>query len=426
MCENRVYVLYVYTHIIKKEYFMTYLKISYRIDGKLYLIYENQDFYKQIFFDIPIDFFISLNALTALAIVCRPIEVKTIYFDFPVSEQTEAIINSGYNIQILSEIVSDTDIASHSMAYLGLPPSYIPKRNKTYLSFSGGLDSLAMRCMFPEIPLVSTDFTGGKGGVFQREVNFFERFHGHIVKTNLRYTGYQDIDWRFMGCGMILMSDYLGIKCMLVGSIMDASMWIFSRIQDKNFAKRTFNNRSYHGYEIAHIQEGKPILSATESGTARICTLKGEYICQLSLDSAADPDKLKYMSKSIALRLAFNKPVDGTYMKQNFGIIPNNRHHMGKITSFTDTLRSLYLLWKFGAEFYQQYIGDITPQAHTFIQSNSMAFYEKYNPLFTEYIPTYYRQRVLDTYKKVNIYPYETSDFENAQNIQQFLENCKV
>ncbi len=405
---------------------MTNINISYRIDGKLYLIYENQDFYKQVFFDIPKDFFISLDSLTALAVVCRPIEVQTIYFDFPISEQAQAIINKEYNIQVLSKIVSDTDIANCGMTYLGHLPLNIPHRNNTYLCFSDTLDSLAVQCMFPEIPLVSMDYKSGKRGGIQQQDAFFAQFYTHIVKTNLRYIGYRDVDWCVMGCGMILMSDYLGINCMLTGASIDISLWNFSKMQDEKIAHNVFPSRMYQGYQMARLQGGRPILSITENGIARICALKGEHICQLALNSTASPDQLKYVSQTLMVRWAFNKSIDGTYMKENFGIIPYRKFDAKKSTGFTNTLRSLYLLWKFGADFYQQYIGDITPQAHTFIQSNSMAFYEKYNPLFTEYIPDYYKQRVLDIYKKVNILPYESSDFENVQKVEQFFKHHAI
>lgn len=373
--------------------------------GELNIDYNELDFAKTHKYSVPLDFFISCESLVALAIACRPKPITHVSFSFPISENAKKLLSRDYKITTESEVVPENTL-------FGATPllGQIPSRARTFLSFSGGVDSLAARYLVgQDAEILSIDY----GSRFEREIDFFKKWQPVVIKTNFRDKPFQEkIDWRFMSAGALLMSDYLGIETVLFGTILEAAPFWFNTIYRSVFEDTTH----YQSFALSRVNSGQAVTSLSEYGTTKVAHCYGTEILEASIKSAADEKTSKKLRKLLLGKIITGDEITDEWALHNGPpVIPLS----GK--SFSEDVLGLYFAWRLGCDFTDKHILQMDEEFRDFAQQVDMAFFEKYNQFNLSSTPTKLKHKFVKAFEKIGIEPYQDRDIEALQKVRIFL-----
>ncbi|HAW1909491.1 DUF6395 domain-containing protein [Escherichia coli] len=372
----------------------------------LLITYIDDDFHKEISFNIPNDFFISNDSLVALIVACRPKLLSEISFDFAISERAKAIIEKDYNLKVV-KIGSKSEIPFFGFDIDGGNN----ERTENYLNFSGGVDSLgAYYLTRKSAHLISIDF----GSRFARESNFFSEWNTYIVKTNFRDKPFNEkIDWRFIAAGAILMSDYLKIKTLFFGTILEASPWWF-KFEDRNSFE---NSNVYQVFRLANLKIAQPVASLSEYGTTLLALKFGESTLDKSVISSSDIGSSKFFRKSLLQKIVKNEIISPEWVERNK---PKTINHTGQ--SFSEDILALYFASKLGIDFVNKNIIKTSADFDEISNSVDMSFFEKYNQKNLSVIPIELRNEFQEIIRICGMKPYDQEDIINFNKVRNYLD----
>lgn len=373
--------------------------------GRLSIHYVDGDFSKVHQYKVPLDFFIRADSLVALAIACRPKAIESVAFNFPISNEAVSMLLRDYKITVSSEV-------SESNKTLGREPLFgvLPERKRRFLSFSGGVDSLAARYLIGhDAEILSIDY----GPRFAREREFFEKWQTLVIETNFRDKPFsENIDWRFMSSGALLMSDYLGIETVIFGTILEASPAWFNTVYRPVFEE----SKHYQSFALAKISAGQSVTSLSEYGTTKVAHCYGKEILESSIKSAADEKTSKKLRKLLLGKIITGEEITEEWAEQNApALIPSS----GK--SFAEDILGLYFAWRLGDEFTDKHILHMDDEYRQFSKTADMGFFEKYNQFNLSATPLDLKQKFVRVFAELGIDPYEESDIDSLQEVRRFL-----
>lgn len=373
--------------------------------GHLVICYSDAEFEKTHTYNVPLDFFITSDSLVALVIACRPKPISDVKFSFPVTETALFLLARDFKIECLSEKSQDNIV-------FGAAPSVgaLPERSRRYLSFSGGVDSLAARYLIgQDAGLISIDF----GERFKRESDFFEKWQPIIIRTDFRNKPFnENIDWRFMSAGALLMSDYLAIDTVIFGTILEAAPVWFNTIYRSVFEE----TRHYQSFALAKIRSGQAVTSISEYGTTKVAHCYGEEILSASIESAADDNTSKKLRKLLLGKIITGDEITEDWMSANgTKIIPKSG------SSFAGDILGLYFAWKLGSEITDKYILSMDEEFAEFSKTANMTFFEKYNQFNLSSTPTDLKHKFVKIFEEIGMQPYGDEDIKALQDVRLFL-----
>lgn len=375
-------------------------------NGILEIVYKSDDFEKLITFDVPLDFFITSDSLVGLCIACRPVQLKLISFDFDVTHRAKLILSKDYHCSLY-----ETNLVEVNKVYgfQGYKNKLI--RNKTVLSFSGGVDSMAAHYLCESnADLLSIDF----GSWFKREADFFKRWNTTILKTDFRNKPFNESDWTFMAAGGILYSDYLGIEILLWGQVLEAAPWWFDVKKKNEFV----NNGNYLVFNLANIKIGQVVAALSEYGTTLVASMYGREILNKSIISAAESGSMKSVRKYLLEKIIYKEPIDEQWIDS---LKLKQKGNSGK--SFADDILGFYFSWKLGIDFVEKYLMNLDDQFKQASSKFNMSFFEKYNTSNMPSVPEFLRDGILNKFHALGLEPYSDDDFLNLSKVRSYLSN---
>lgn len=374
-------------------------------NGSLAISYKELEFSKLHTYTVPLDFFITSDSLVALAIACRPKPIETASFSFPISQNAATLLLRDFKITTDSETISENLV-------FGAEPSdgELPVRKRRFLSFSGGVDSLAARYLIgQDVDYLSIDF----GESFKRESDFFNKWQPLVITTDFRKKPFnENLDWRFMSSGALLMSDYLGIETVIFGTILEASPVWFNTIYRSVFEE----SKHYQSFALAKVNAGQSVTALSEFGTTKVAHCYGDEILNASIKSAADENTSKKLRKLLLGKIITGEEITESWATENGpASIPKSG------ASFAGDILGLYFAWKLGTEFTEKFILKMDEEFAQFARDADMGFFEKYNPFNLSSTPVDLKHKFIGIFKKVGIPPYEDEDVAALQRVRNFL-----
>lgn len=286
------------------------------------------------------------NVNIAVALLATVKGYKTINIDLPLDLETQSDLREIFNVKFSGEI-KRVHMDSN-------------KKNIGLL-FSGGVDSLAASCLMPaeSLKLVAIDY----GKFYEREKNFFSQFNPHILRTNVRQSGYfiqmELAHPPAFSVAPLLLDEKLKFKQLATGDIFEAS-------QELNCAYL-----AKMGFPSKYINAGRifPVMGLTEVGTSIICRNNFSLdVIKKNVDCAEEVGTLKRYRKELLFN-AVGVPVEKHRIQNpvKFG------------SDFTSDFLSLYLIKKLGLDETTTFVYDIPKEVREFVSKNRLEFYDKYN-----------------------------------------------
>lgn len=349
----------------------------------------------EVYFDLsePVEIDDNLIAIS-LSTFCGN-KFDEIYFDLSISDKTIKNISFYTQSNVNVSSINNEDFIRED-------------RTKIALNFSGGFDSLAAKILFGDnVELISMHF-------FDSEYKFFKNFKPYIVKTNFRQLGYADNVWTFMGVGSILYSNFLNIKYLTFGTILEAyhlhaTSFLSSR---DRFIESPFN--------FAGIDTLKLIQSMTEIGTALVICNTYPFLANESLNSLSLPRTEKRYRKQLILQILKKKfNLDNILIELTEAPPENARLTWGN--DYALDFLNLYILKHAGYEETSKIMKNIPQVVVDFVNNNSLDFYEKYNPNYLNNIPKEMKSDVAKNLAIAKIFPYNQKDYDDLKKVLEFL-----
>ena len=282
----------------------------------------------------------------AVALLATVKGYKKINIDLPMDLETQSELGKLFNVRFSGE-AKQVCIDEN--------------KNNIGLLFSGGVDSLATSCLLPpeSLKLIAIDY----GKFYEREKNFFVGFNPHILKTNVRQSGYflqmELAHPPAFSVAPLLLDQKLKFKQLATGDIFEASQ----ELNCTYLTKMSFPSK--------YINAGRifPVMGLTEVGTSIICRDNFSLdVINKSVDCAEDIGTLKRYRKELLFN-AVGVPVEKHRIQNpvRFG------------SDFTSDFLSLYLIKKIGLDETTTFVCDIPKEVNEFVSKNRLKFYEKYN-----------------------------------------------
>lgn len=365
--------------------------------NELSFCFDDINFSKRATFVVPKDFYASSDVLTAVAVAIRPIACDVMKFDFPISSRAKDIALKSYGIRIQSPV----DLLSQPVS-----------RSKTFLNFSGGIDSLAAyHLLRNSIQNVSIDF----GGAFAREANWFREWDTYVVETNFRTKPFNEsLDWRFMAAPAILFSDYLDIGTICWGTVLEASPFWLSENVKTDAAK----SRATHVFEMANVRVAQTVSAISEYGTMKVAASLGEAILDKGIESCAPPSSEKFIRKKLLKKIVLERNIDNDFFER---YKLDRKHKFG--TSFGADVLTLYFCWRLGYETVERHLADFTLEQKRTISTLNMRFFERINTANIPSLEPEMRGQIVAGYKECGLAEYDDSDFRALAICRDFLGN---
>lgn len=348
---------------------------------------------KAVQFNVPSDFTISGDLAAAVAIAIRPLDSRSICFNFPVSSRAREIVAKDYLMEV--------------KAPDGIEPLIRPIEN-SFLNFSGGVDSLAaQKLLGSRVRLLSIDFGGG----FAREAEWFREWDTFVVETNFRNKPFnENLDWRFMAAGTLLFAEYLHIGSVYWGSVLEASPYWFSN-QRKKAVEETV---STHVFGIANLRMCQAVTPLSEYGTMKIAATTGAETLERSLVSCANPKSEKYFRKMLLRSIATGEQLSTEVLRAT---APQRKYAFR--SSFGVDVLTAYFCWSLGIDFVREYLAEISDENAKELSNLDMRFFEKYNPANVPALPAAAQKEILGGYEECGLKPYDAIDVES-------LDKCRI
>ena len=369
-------------------------------------IIDFQDKKQELFFELPDGIIPDNNLLGYVIATMVGKKYDKVTIDLELDEDTRRNIEKFTNAEVIVRGICNEKIS-------------IEKENNIILNFSGGFDSLAVLCLLPKekVKLVFVDF----GGWFEREKKFAEKFSIYCVKTNFRRTSMSEKslnlaanDWRFMGCGAILLSNYLKASFNVFGTILEASVNHFMPVNTYNC------NVDIEPFSNIGMKDIGVIRGITEIGTAMIVSKYVPELINESLNSLAAKNSEKRKRKEILVRIVDKK------FHRNLPYIEsqecNEKIKFG--TNFALDFLVLYIIKNCGIEVANETIIEIPNEAIQLSKNLELNFYERLN---TNYISTFPDKEMKAFYfeklLQADIIPYTEEDWKEYRIVADFLNH---
>lgn len=313
------------------------------------------------------------------------------------------------NIQKFTKAVVRAEVSDENNAEESLPA--VSDRKKVILNFSGGGDSLAAKCLLPsETELVSIDFGTG----FDREKNFFEQFHPHILQTNFRQLKMEKNSWTFMGAGTILYSSYLNAAYYLFGTVLEATTWNFLPGSNRIGPER-IPPFSYMG-----LRNIRCVTGLTEVGTAMVVSYYMPQFVEACLSSLSRPGTIKRKRKELLFEIVCSR----YGRKTDFAStpVPERKIPFGK--NFSEDFLCLYYLKHKGKEAAQKIVTDIPEEALLLASRLKLNFYERLHSSYlnkSSFPDDQWRADYIKKAVAAGVLPYEEEDYREFRLVADFL-----
>ena len=361
-------------------------------------VYEYDD---EIFIhDLTSPLILNDESIFVVAILSRPanfdeirinaLSVDEAYIDFFEKTTKSKIVCSRKNSTTIHRLREKLDI----------------EKEKIYLGFSGGFDSVAAKGILGEsAELVSIDF----GGAFSREEEFFKVFNPSTFGWNIRKTRKyakkfnEGLDWRFMLAPVAACAISSKMNVISTGSIFEASPFWFSANNIKKFSKYSAFGM---GPAISMIN---PVAALTEYSTTKIALATlGEELISKSLKSLASERSFKFYRKQVLLSLIRGES------------LPENKSTMHKFgSSLADDFLTLYLGWRVGWKWVAENYA-LLPVDFSF--DINMKFVEKYSLNNLHSFCANGSGFLAEKYKLFDIEPFTDDDCSNHGKVCDFLK----
>lgn len=332
----------------------------------------------------------------ALSTLCGRGNYSQIKYDFKISEKAKMDIEFFCQSEVIADIKNEIPIDGNK------------KRVTNALSFSGGFDSLAAKYLMPnDTVLVSMDL----GGRFTREIEFFQKFDTHIVRSNLLETHLRKNSWSFMGIAAILYSDYLGIKHHTFGGILEASVNNFSNnpVAAKNI--------TFPPFAAANMINAPYTLGVTEIGTAQVLLHSAPELIVASLNSLANNGETKKYRKQLIVDLVSKR--QGIDFKLEVFDTPNNKWKFGE--SFADDFLVFYFLKYADQSAVDKMFCNVPDEIITCVKDLELTFFERINTNFIENFPRELLGGFLNKASNYGLTPYTENDWKEFAIIRDVL-----
>lgn len=361
---------------------------------------ESLELNEPLFFELSDKISIDHNQIAvALATLCGQ-KYDNIYMDLSINKD---ILNELQNFTN-AEIKVNTII---NEKYL----NFLAERNMM-LGFSGGLDSLAAyslfkdSCMFENVYLTSLDL----GGKFSREKEFFKRFKPYVVSSNFADLKLNRNHWSFMYIPQILFSKHLNAKYIVLGGVLESGVY--------GLSEKFSLSPNTHSIPVSFInlESLSFIHGLTGLATATIVMQTRPELIDLSLKSLANPGEEKRYNKQLEIDILSKKLNKRIYYEP---VSAGGKHKWGNY--FPVDFLCLYFIKNAGLEEASKIIDDIPDRVVEFANSLSLDFYEKYNNNFLVKLPEKYRLKYLQRLSKCGIYPYNSNDWKEYNEVAKFL-----
>lgn len=285
------------------------------------------------------------------------------------------------------------------------------EKGKVILNFSGGGDSLAAKCLLPsDIELVSIDFGTG----FERERNFFEQFHPHILRTNFRRLKMDRNSWTFMGAGAILYSKYLRASHYVFGTVLEATTWNFLPHLNR------IGSGKVPPFSFMGLESIRCITGLTEVGTTMVVCHYLPQLMDACLSSLSRPGTIKRKRKELLFEIVCSR----YGRKANFVSTPAPERKIPFGQNFLEDFLCLYYLKHRGREAAQNIISDIPEEALLLAGRLKLNFYERLHCAFLNESSFPDNQWRADYIKKAvaaGVLPYEEEDYREIRLVADFL-----
>lgn len=353
-----------------------------------------------LFFELSDEILIDHNQIAlTLATLCGQ-KYDIIYMDLSINENILKDLKYFTNAEIkVNNIINEEYI------------NFLSERN-VMLGFSGGLDSLAAYSlfndsdMFDNVYLTSLDL----GGTFSREKEFFKRFRPYVVSSNFVSMKFNRNHWSFMYIPQILFSKHLNAKYIVLGGVLESGVYGLS----EKFSLDPYT----HSIPASFINlEALPFFQGlTEFATAIIVLQTRPELIDLSLKSLANPGEEKRYNKQLCVSVMSKKLNKKIYYEH----VPEGlKHEWGNY--FSIDFLCLYFIKTAGVEEASKIVKGIPDSAVKFANSLSLEFFAKYNTNFLVKLPEKYRLKYLQMLCKYNIYPYNSNDWKEYNEVAKFL-----
>lgn len=334
--------------------------------------------------------------------MCRQ-KFKIIYIDLEVEKYfVENIKGFTYN---KAKITFKNIVENH----ISEKTTFQKDKYNNALNFSGGFDSLAVKYLLPEdTKLIAIKY----GGRLERESDYFKKFEPYIIETNIRdntdiskWGIFSPYDYNFFNLGSILFSEYLNLKYLFSGNVLEASA---STI---NYNPKFIQNVG----SLINLFHGNPSRLLTEVATTIILNHYNPKEILPSLESLAKKGERKYYRKQLLILLA--KKRVGENLQDIDLAKPKSKTTFG--TSFTEDFLAPYFIKHFGIE--MSYLKDVPKEFIELSNSLNLSFYEKFNPNNLVEIPEHLRGYIFSKMAEAGVMPYDEKDWKEFRQIANFL-----
>lgn len=360
-------------------------------DGALRFTMRKADCLDEVWYRAPCPFRSHPDTLaTVMSCLCGS-AYDEMSFDFPISEHCRNAIERKCRALVTAAGTTSPRVSGPNVG----------------LSFSGGYDSLAAWLMSPEyFTRIAMDW----GGRFSRERRFFETLNPIIVSTNARELKVDKIDWRFMGTGTVLLSDFLDLGEIAFGTIFEGSL---SYIRSSGPRKSPPLN-----WESAGLKDCTPTRGLNQVGTAMMIAEFAPDLIRGSLESLSEPGTEKYFRKQLLADCAVERK---TGMKPDFSnyAYPKKKTPIG--TTYAFDILSVFFVKRYGRDIVSRWASDLDKLPPSTLESIDEEIFFKYNPWFEEQIAPGMRDQAFSRMRKAGIGIYEGADWDSYEKLRDLL-----
>ena len=356
---------------------------------------------KDYYFELSEPFIPSQDAIAGTVIQIINGTYKKIYIDLSVSKSIAQAIKEKYPE---SDIAFKEVYEQHNIIQQNKP-----QHEKYVILFSGGLDSLAMHYLFPEVTLLSFEYIHEKH--YEREKEMFSKFDPYIIKTNTR-----DFEL-FQGTIEMIYQEYLGFNGILTGDVFEngvgsrTSMKRFGQfVMKKDPVRETKNIKMYPSYYL------------TEIGTTMLLAHYGYEQVPFALKSCAAVGSIKKLRKDLLTKTVYER----LNLKQNFEVttnLPKKKLSFG--SNILEDFISIYLIKYLGYEEVNKSM-EIPNEQLTKIKSTistlTLDFYQRCNTNLLDAIPKEKRNKTLERLLDAGILFFMERDWYELSEVLNLLK----
>jgi hypothetical protein len=352
----------------------------------------------EFFFDVPPDFHVHSDLVAAALMAVMRRGCGDVRFNFPVSAHCAATLPLFHRCGEVTPVDPDLE----------------PRRPGRYLgvSFSGGLDSLAVLTMLREIGEEVKVITAEYAGFHREAVGYAGYARDVSCHTNFRRV-VGDRGRRFDAAVPLLFADYADLGSFATGHQFGGvpGLWVDPRTGPREVVWQAPVSDA-GGLTEVHIAR-----SLRTAGLLRYIVSAAPEQVERGFHATSAPGTQKYLAKGLMLR--------HIYQEMDVPIPPFLRnlaysHRTAGMT--TERIIHLSTIWEWR---YLRHTSArrVDPRIilgdWSALEPLSLDFFWKYCPLSAELIPAAFRERLLATLRAHGIAPYSAQDYDELEAVRQ-------